>query len=129
MNETVKFTQDVKDKEAVYSVIVRGIKAPPREKTRWGPGKTLEIVLIEPRYPYFGKSHGRKDVTIKGTLRNFAWVYGGSDVGLTIVHGTENEAYVRQEVQRWRGLRFVNLNVSGLSYPGAFLRYIFIRRI
>lgn len=87
----------------LWENIVLNMSEPPQNKTIWAEHNTntkLSMVLIE----------FRKHPWMKGVLYNMAHIYGGSDVNLTIVHGTGNKEFVEDIVKDW-------VNVNLVVYP------------
>jgi hypothetical protein len=95
-----------KDNTPIWDQVLQSIRPPPPEKTVFSNDAKLRLVIVEPRnHPW-----------LQGVLRNVAHVYGGSsDVGLTIFHGTENETYIRQITDGWKGIEWVNLGKPNLT--------------
>lgn len=62
-------------------------------------------VIIEPR------CHPKLIAVIK----NFMYLLQEYNWGLIIFHGTDNESYIRSELNGWKNVKYVKMNVSNLN--------------
>ena len=52
---------------------------------------------------------------LNGVLNNMAQIYGNTDVGLTIFHGTKNIDLVKKIIKTWKNVKLINMGVENLS--------------
>ena len=52
---------------------------------------------------------------LNGVLNNMAQIYGNTDVGLTIFHGTKNIDLVKKIIKTWKNVKLINLGIENLS--------------
>jgi len=95
---------------------LRNISPPPNDNyIQWAktPNK-LTCCIVEPRMME----------ELRGVLYNIAKIYGQQpqdeeqnrmDIGLTIFHGTNNEAFVKGIVKKWKNVVLYNLNEENLT--------------
>jgi Protein of unknown function (DUF5672) len=93
----------------IWEDTLRSIEPPPPEKTRWATGQVPYVAaIVEPR----------RHADLQAILYNMAHVYGGKpDWGLVIFHGTENSTFVREIIDGWIGVHFVNIQTANLTIP------------
>ena len=78
----------------------------PKYNVSWdSQPKLLTSCIIEPR----------NIPELNGVLNNMAQIYGNSDVGLTIFHGTKNLELVKTIIKTWKNVKLINLGVENLS--------------
>lgn len=65
----------------------------------------LTCCIIEPR----------NILELNGVLNNMAQIYGNTDVGLTIFHGTKNIDLVKKNIKTWKNVKLINLGIENLS--------------
>lgn len=79
---------------------------PPNGKIAWcARPNRLTCCIIEPRIM----------AELNGVLNNIANIYGNSNAGLVIYHGTKNEDFVKEIVKGWENVELRNLNVENLK--------------
>ena len=95
-----------KQKE-LYNIIIQSIIEPPAEKKVFGKvdNNKLGLVIVEPR----------KHEWLKGVLYNMCHVYGGSNTPLYIVHGTDNEEFVKDICKDWTNVNYLKLPIDDLE--------------
>jgi len=92
------------DKTVPYQVwesCLKMISPPSSEKTVWKipEGNRLGLLIIEFRsHPWF-----------LHVLNNIAHIYGGTDVSLYVVHGINNEIFVKHVLKKWSNVVFIKL--------------------
>src|SRR6056300_1879190 len=62
-------------------------------------------VIIEPR----------KHKYLLRVIKNFTYLLQNKGWGLIIFHGTENEIFLKQSLQNWNHVKYVNLQVTNLN--------------
>lgn len=95
-----------KSAEAVWESTMHRIRSPPVERTVWSKKPMhFNVVLVEFReHPW-----------MQSVLYNMAHVYGGTDAGLTIVHGRGNKTFVENIVRDWPNVRLVCLEYDNID--------------
>jgi hypothetical protein len=90
----------------IYETLLFQIPKPTEPTTTWSvsPYK-LGVCIIEFR------SHEY----LKKVLHNMCNIYGGTDVVLYIVHGFNNEQFVKDIVSDWKNVRFVKLPYENID--------------
>ena len=72
------------------------------------PSKTNKFcVIIEPR---------KMEILIK-VIKNFMYLLQNKGWGLIVVHGTDNEEFVKSGLCGWKNVHYIKLNVSNLTPP------------
>jgi hypothetical protein len=96
---------DREDQDHIYELMLNKIKSPRMYQTIWSnESEKLGVCFIEFR------SHK----WIKPVLYNMCNVYGGTDVCLYIIHGTENEQFIKDIVYDWKNVKLIKLPFSNL---------------
>lgn len=100
------------DRKALWDATLRRIEAPPVERRAFAPATDpklrLMLVLIE----------FREHAWMAPVLHNAAHVYGGRpDVGLTVVCGRANQAFVQRIVAGWADVVLQVLPIDNADIP------------
>jgi hypothetical protein len=94
--------------EQLWDSVVQNIQPPSNDNKRWGKvsDSSLAVVIVEPReHPW-----------LRGVLYNMAHVYGGrNDVSLYILHGSQNEDFVKEITRGWQNVVYINQGYSNLT--------------
>lgn len=94
--------------ESLWDEFVRSIPAPIPSKRTWASPRfdqPLSLVIVEPtKHPWF-----------RGVVRNMAYAYGGKDVPLYVFHGPENETWIREQLDEFRGIEFRNVGIENMK--------------
>lgn len=70
------------------------------------PDKTNKYcVIVEPR---------KMEILIK-VIKNFMYLLQNKGWGLIVVHGTDNEEFVKSGLSGWKNVNYIKLNVSNLT--------------
>jgi hypothetical protein len=93
--------------EDIYENFLNNIKDPPDNKKIWNipNNNKLAVCLIE----------FRQHKWMKQVLYNMAHVYGGSDVSLYIVHGIDNEQYIKDFIKDWKNVNFIKYPYENIT--------------
>ncbi len=85
---------------------LRAISPPLAPNITWSANPPqLTCCIVEPRIM----------MELRGVLYNVAKIYGNKNVGLTIYHGTNNEAFVKEIIKGWENVVLHNLNMENLK--------------
>lgn len=90
----------------LYELMLERIPEPTAQSKLWSdtPGR-LGVCLIEFRkHPY-----------TKPVLYNMCNIYGGTDTTLYIIHGTENEHFVKDIVKDWSNVRTIRYDHDNID--------------
>lgn len=102
------------DVEEYTSLVSTHTKEPSTEKTSWAPRGKLCMMFAE----------FRDLEIITYNIWNLAHVYGGGDVGLTIVYSGLNEKRIKDATRGWEGVKYVKAfegNISVDEYSKLFV--------
>lgn len=89
-----------------YKKIIENIK--PCSNVTWQhptQPKKLGLCIVEPRCHEL----------LSGILHNMAYIYGNTDTVLYIVHGSDNEQFVKDICKSWINVKFFNLGVQNIT--------------
>lgn len=104
--------------EEYKNVVFAHTKEPSHEKTTWAPGGKLCMLFAE----------FRDLEIITYNIWNLAHVYGGGDVGLTIVYSGVNEKRIKDATRGWEGVKYVKAfdgNITVDEYSKLFISNTF----
>ncbi len=102
-NETL-----VEQQKNMYTQIITNVAEPSANKKKFARenNQKLGLVIVEPR----------EHEWLKGVLYNMAHVYGGQDVVLYIVHGMQNEQFVKNIIDdSWSNVNFLKLPIENID--------------
>jgi hypothetical protein len=92
--------------KSIYEILLNKIPPPTSSTIVWSETpKKLGVCLIELR------SHEY----MKQVLYNMCNIYGGTDVVLYIIHGLENEQYIKNITCDWKNVNYVKLHYKNIS--------------
>jgi len=66
---------------------------------------TKQCVIVEPRI----HSH------LIPVIKNFMYLLQNKGWGLTIFHGTDNEEFLKTNLEGWKQIKFININIQNLT--------------
>nr|QOI90541.1 hypothetical protein HWQ62_00410 [Pyramimonas orientalis virus] len=97
---------DTETQTYLYELLLDQIPKPPKNKTIWSNSPTrLGACIVEFReHPY-----------MEAVLNNMCNVYGGTKVVLYIVHGIDNEQYIKRIVDKWDNVKLIKMDLHNID--------------
>ena len=100
-----KNTEEFRKK--IWDSCLKRIKSPNEKNKIWKipDNNKLALVIIE----------FRSDEWFKYVLNNIANIYGGEDVSLYIIHGNQNETFIKDILKNWINVQYIKYDYDNIN--------------